>query len=179
MTVTSIRRDWGVSPCLVRIDTDSSFEDIIQPGWLTLQSSTIRSINNGDFEWKSNDSILVSYPQTLSNGTRLNSLFAISTDFSSLLSTSNNSPIGNVLAHPGGGQANAAQLDIGINTVTVVFTTGDSVKLPDDVAGQEVFVYNAASNACNIYPFSGDSINSLLADAPISLAANSSFLFKG
>lgn len=65
-----------------------------------------------------------------------------------------------VTAFAGGGQANATQLADGINTVTVVATDADSVKLPPAVAGAVCFVKNAdAAQSTTVYGYGTDTID--------------------
>lgn len=91
-------------------------------------------------------------------------------------------PIGNditsnITAYAGGGQANATQLTAKTNEVTVVATAGDSVKLPAAVAGLEVAIFNAdVADACDVFPFSGDSLGSGINTA-VSLAAGSAIRY--
>jgi hypothetical protein len=82
-------------------------------------------------------------------------------------------------AHAGGGQANALQLAAGINRITVVATAGDSVKLPLAAAGGTVTVINADStDSLNVFPFLGDTINALGANAAFALAAGKTVTFS-
>ena len=65
-------------------------------------------------------------------------------------------------AFAGGGQASALALTAQINRVTTVATAGDSVKLPAATAGAQVMVINAAAtNSMDIFPVSGEAIDSL------------------
>ena len=64
---------------------------------------------------------------------------------------------GDVTATAGGGQANAAQLSVGLNYLSVVATGGDSVKLPTAVANPDygislVLIYNAGNETADVYP---------------------------
>lgn len=67
-----------------------------------------------------------------------------------------------ITAFAGGGQASAAQLNYGLNQVTVVVTAADSVKLPACSVGAVVYVTNDDStDAMTVYGASGrtDTIN--------------------
>lgn len=85
-----------------------------------------------------------------------------------------------VVAHAGGGQANAV-LITGIQArVTTVATAADSVRLPPAIAGMSLNVLNgAAANAMNVFPSSaaqggvagGDNINALAVNTALSCAA--------
>lgn len=81
-------------------------------------------------------------------------------------------------AHAGGGQGSALQLAREINRVTTVGTAADSVKLPVSVAGMAITVINAdPANAMNVYGQTGDVINALTANTPISVASNKTITF--
>lgn len=89
-----------------------------------------------------------------------------------------NSAANALTANPGGGQASALALTKGVNRITTVATAGDSVKLPQALAGRQVVVINAAaSNAMDNFPASGDAINALAADTAISIVANTTVMF--
>lgn len=175
MTVTSIKRDWGpdLGPSIVRLVTTDPVEDVVQTGWLGRQYDDIVAVNHGPFEWKTNDVVLINYDVG-------SDFFYVFADF---LSVNPLNPIypnlQNVVAHAGGGQALATQINLGINVVEVVATAGDSLKLPDDVLGQTVIVYNRTANACDIFPFLGDSINARAVNTAISLPANARIHFVG
>lgn len=81
-----------------------------------------------------------------------------------------------ITAHAGGGQASAVALTSIVNTISTVATSGDSVKLPQG-AGQVVVVANQGANSTNVFPFSGDSINALSANAAYALAAGHTAVF--
>lgn len=59
--ITNISRDWGVSPCIVRITTTDNLAAITTTGYITAQESNIELINNGAFEWAATDYVLISY----------------------------------------------------------------------------------------------------------------------
>lgn len=83
-----------------------------------------------------------------------------------------------ITARAGGGQTNGTALVKTINRVTVVATAADSVKLPQSVAGMMVVVVNADSaDALAVFPFLGDKINALAANAVLSVAANKTIIF--
>jgi hypothetical protein len=65
-------------------------------------------------------------------------------------------------AFAGGGQASATQLDYGINTVTVVATAADSVKLPPAVLGATVFIRiedASGADSCTVFGYGTDTID--------------------
>jgi hypothetical protein len=175
MTITSIKRvDVPNSVSIVVMETDDSIEDVVSTGWLGRQSDSIISANNGNFTFRENDVLLI---YITSGGVNL---FTVFPDFLSV------NPIGYIFptdqaltAYAGGGQANATQLKLGGNVVTVVATNGDSVKLPDDVLGQTVIVRNEGAHTLNIFPFLGDQIENLGVNTATTLASNGNNVFYG
>lgn len=179
MTVYSIARDWGPNAPLVRIVTDSSIEEILTGGWLGKQYPDIEKVNNGPFEWDNLDTAFVVIVDA--NGVAIYSnIYTIFPDRMSLNPISPLNPnLQNIVAHAGGGQALATQLNLGFNVVTVVASPNDSVILPDDVLGQTVTVSNAGANVLAVYPFLGDSINGGATNAPIFIFPGETYLFYG
>lgn len=59
MSITSIKRDWGVAPSIVRITSTDTLSDVGTAGYLTAQLSNIESVNVGVFEWDVSDMVLV------------------------------------------------------------------------------------------------------------------------
>lgn len=59
MAITSIMRDWGVSPAIVRITTLDTLSDVAQTGYVTSQEQNISDLNHGTFEWLVGDLILI------------------------------------------------------------------------------------------------------------------------
>src|SRR6476646_2905753 len=117
MTILSIQRDWGPNVSIVRLVTTSSVQDVISTGWLGLKinQDQIKLVNNGPFEWRDNDTVLVDFRDPVDPNINIQSIFCdVFPGFRSL------NPIGpinpnlqNIVAHAGGGQANATQLNIG------------------------------------------------------------------
>lgn len=76
-----------------------------------------------------------------------------------------------VTAHAGGGQANATLLGYGLNTVTVVATAADSVKLPPSYPGAIVIIDNQDSaDATTVYGSGIDTVNGVATGTGVSLA---------
>lgn len=71
-------------------------------------------------------------------------------------------------AFAGGGQASATQITAMTARVATVATAGDSVQLPQAVAGLELMIINDAANAMNVFPFPGDTIDKAAANAAVS-----------
>lgn len=75
----------------------------------------------------------------------------------------------NLTATASGNQTNSVKLTL-INRFTTVASAGDSAVLPLSQPGMTVVVINdAAVNAMNIFPASGDKINALAVNAAFSL----------
>lgn len=72
-----------------------------------------------------------------------------------------------VIAHPGGGNANATLLNGWLNTITVGATANDSVMLPPGYAGMEITVINHGANSVTVYGFMntspGDNVTDTIA----------------
>jgi hypothetical protein len=183
MRVFSIQRDYGPNVSIVRIVTDATPEEVNATGWLVVPeiANSIIAVNNGAFEWNVSDIVLIRFVDPVTGDFLAGANFyAIFPDFQSLNPLSVTFPnLQNIVAHAGGGQTNATQLNLGINVITTVATAGDSVKLPTDVLGQTVVVYNTGANAANIFPSLGDTINGMAANAPISLPSGSLMAFYG
>lgn len=65
------------------------------------------------------------------------------------------------IAHAGGGQANALQLQHSIVIIGTVATTADSVKLPNVLAENvPLRVVNNGANSCNVFPPTGGNLGS-------------------
>lgn len=78
-------------------------------------------------------------------------------------------------AHAGGGQADATQLNKGLNIVSTCATRLDSTKLlASFVAGDRVRITNRGAKTCAVYPASGHDINGLADNAPVFVLPNNS-----
>lgn len=65
-----------------------------------------------------------------------------------------------IIAHAGGGQANAVQLNAATNVVATVANANDSVKLPIGFPGLKVLIINQDADAVGVYGYnSTDTIN--------------------
>ena len=83
MSITSIKRDWGVGPAIVRVTTTDNYATITSAGYITAQLANIQAANFGDFEWLLSDTVLCYYQNAFGVGAWAN--FSISSDFSSLI----------------------------------------------------------------------------------------------
>jgi len=83
-----------------------------------------------------------------------------------------------VTAFATGGQANAVQLNLGINEVSVCATDGDSVKLPEAVGGQECIIINNGAAMLAIFPAVNDQIGIEAVNASVQVAPNSTLVVK-
>lgn len=61
MAITAISRDWGIDPSIVRVVTTDTLATITATGYLTAQAANIQTLNNGPFQWQSDDYILIAY----------------------------------------------------------------------------------------------------------------------
>ena len=61
MAITAIHRDTSVLPNVVRMVTSDSLATISAASYLTDQADTIKSLNNGEWEWQASDLILCYY----------------------------------------------------------------------------------------------------------------------
>jgi len=59
MAITEIARDWGTNPAIVRITSTDGLGTVLGSTYLTDQATTIAELNNGAFQWKAGDAILV------------------------------------------------------------------------------------------------------------------------
>ena len=122
MAILSIKRDYGIDPSMVRITTDSPIEDIVNTDWLFTQKESIAEVNSGDFEWKDGDIVIINSgiaPETNVSSTFFGRVFP---DFRSVDPIPPLYPnLQNIVAHAGGGQTNATQMNIGINALIPMF----------------------------------------------------------
>ena len=61
MAITTISRDWGVDPSIVRITTTDDLATITTVGYLNTQAAVIESIQHGDFQWALTDIVAIVY----------------------------------------------------------------------------------------------------------------------
>lgn len=61
MPILTLSRDWGVSPCIVRMSTSDNFAAITANGYLATQLSAIENLQHGTFEWLVGDNIAITY----------------------------------------------------------------------------------------------------------------------
>ena len=87
------------------------------------------------------------------------------------------SAVNALTAFAGGGQGSAVALTATINRVTVVATIGDSVKLPASAVGLILTVSNAAANALDVFPATGDLINANAANVALRINGGTTVSF--
>lgn len=88
------------------------------------------------------------------------------------------SATGAVTAAVASSQAGGVAIANQITRVTTSATAGDSLTLPRAYAGDMRIVFNkAAANSIDIFPYSGDKINALSADAAYALAVTKGVIF--
>lgn len=184
MTILSVMRDTANNASnitIVRMVTTDPMETILQPNWLDSQKSLIKEANNGaEFQFLETDALFLRYGDQ-NDIPSAQYWFYLSKDLKSILPMSYLYPnSGTALtAHPGGGQTNATHLGIGTNIVTTVASNTDSVKLPNDVLGQTVMVFNNTSNTLSIFPSEGDEIDTLGVNVRLNVGANAKKTFIG
>jgi hypothetical protein len=83
----------------------------------------------------------------------------------------------NIVANPGGGQANAYQLTKQNNRITTVATSGDSVKLPIATPGAEVILINHGANSAQVFGVGTDTINDVASGTGVPMMQMSAVLF--
>lgn len=81
-------------------------------------------------------------------------------------------------AKAGGGQSGATPLTGNINRISVCATIADSAILPSAIVGRKVSVYNGGAASCNIFPQTGEFINSGAANAAFAVGATKSAIFE-
>lgn len=82
-----------------------------------------------------------------------------------------------ITAHAGGGQSSAIALKKGVNQISTVATSGDSVALPVAASGAIILVVNTGANPVAVFPNSTDTINGGAASASVSQMPNSVELY--
>jgi len=59
MSITSIKRDWGVDPAIVRITSTDSLAVVSGATYLADQADNIGVLQHGAFEWKDGDMVAI------------------------------------------------------------------------------------------------------------------------
>ncbi len=77
-----------------------------------------------------------------------------------------------IIAHAGGLQLNARQLNAEFNFVDIVASTGDSVKALPATPGVRQRIHNYGLNSLNLYPFDGCNFYGRAVNVPLVLAKN-------
>ncbi len=78
--------------------------------------------------------------------------------------------VAGVAAFATGGQTSATRLNIHVNEISTVATTGDSVIMPPAEPGLTVTIINNGANACDVFPSVSDNLGAGV-DVAVSLAA--------
>jgi hypothetical protein len=170
----------GSNLTIVRMVTTDPIETVITPGWLAAQKESISLVDqNGNFQFTADDLILLRYGNQ-DDIPSAQYLFYVSQDLQSILPMNYTYPYNYpIAAHPGFVQSTATQLKIGSNVVSTVASNTDSVKLPLDVLGQSVVVFNNTSNTLGIFPSPGDQIDIFGVDVGTLINAHGRRLFVG
>lgn len=61
MAITSISRNFTGNPNLVYVVTSDNLATITTAGYLTAQATNIEALQNGEFQWETNDYVLIQY----------------------------------------------------------------------------------------------------------------------
>ena len=80
-------------------------------------------------------------------------------------------------AHSGGGQANGTPITAMVARFSTVAVAADSGTLPPSVPGMQIAVVNATANSMNVFPATGETINTGAANAAIAVAGNTVTIF--
>jgi len=81
-----------------------------------------------------------------------------------------------ITAFATGGQASATLITADIAEISICATGGDSVKLPEAVAGLVIFITNHGAAAADVFPNTDDAINEAAANTAKSLGIDASML---
>lgn len=82
-----------------------------------------------------------------------------------------------IVAHAGGGQANATPLVYEVNRVTTVANPGDSVLLPPSAAGLTVILINNGANPMQVYGSGNDTIDGVASATGVSQMQGSNVIY--
>jgi hypothetical protein len=83
-----------------------------------------------------------------------------------------------IVANPGGGQANATMLPCMFNRVVTVANFGDSVRLPPALPGADLMVLNAGVNAMAVFGTANDQVDGAGVGVSVSQMPNSVVLYS-
>lgn len=83
-----------------------------------------------------------------------------------------------ITAFAGGGQSSAVALTTTLNRITVCATAGDSVKLPASTVGKTIRVINSGAAYANVFPLTGDVIDTLAANLAVSVPVGQEVTFS-
>ena len=83
----------------------------------------------------------------------------------------------NIVAHIGGGQADATLLYAKINRISSCFSNFDSVKLPSALKGNIIHVYNSTAATLGVFPYTDGYIDNLAQNARFDIGSDSTCIF--
>ena len=81
-----------------------------------------------------------------------------------------------LIAHSGGGQADATKLTNVFNEISVAAADGDSVALPNSQAGIAILVVNNSDHSVSVFPATGEKM-ATVEDAAATVASGRAVLF--
>jgi len=84
----------------------------------------------------------------------------------------------NLVAKAGGGQSASTPVTTVINRYSVAATVGDSATLPVAQGGMQITITNAGASSMNVFPNTGDSINSAGANVAFALPVGKTAAFS-
>lgn len=155
MAITSIDRDYGVSPSIVRLSTTDNYAAITASDYLTSQFVNIFNINGGVFGFLASDLICCYY-----NGGH--AFFSLSSDFSTLVELGSSSLT--ILGTP----LQVTAVTSGTN-VTIGLTSGINISSIVDSSNIKIANFSTITSAMNYFNFS----NNISGSSPIMRTAGS------
>jgi len=174
MAITSIARDWGVNPSIVRITSTDTLATVGAAGYLTAQAVNIAALNAGAFEWVISDFVLV----YASDGW---DLFSVAPDFTALNVWEPGSGVAVVGAPVVVGNFTVFQSTSG-NVEDLGYAPSDPSKTTVVMAGSAVVVNHIAKfvdTAGTVDDTAGTAINSGSIQAGLSGTAGTLISFPG
>lgn len=140
--ITSIRRDWGIGPSMVRITTTSSTSQIIVADYMTAQSVNITAANSGPFTFLVGDALAFS----CSNGTGVYQF--VGDDFSTVIPSANE--VSGSVMYKDATNALTSAASVDFNKVT---GTESAAAVTINSAAGTIITSNLTTTAGNAYTF--------------------------
>lgn len=141
MPITSIDRDYGVDPSIVRILTTDNLATITTSGYLTTQLPYIQQINGGAFEFVASDLVCIYFDST-------HGFFELSSDFSSLTELSQ----GNLTI-----EGTANEIDVDQVGSTITLSISPTLTIPPGATASSPSASNSVATKGYVDAVAGDS----------------------